>query len=600
MAGKTAILAVKIIADAKDFSKGTDKAISGLDKFKKSASAMTAPAALVGTALVGMGAKFVKAASDFEQNSGAVDAVFKGMSGQVNKLAENSAQKLGLSGNDYKQYASLVGAQLKNAGIPMDQLVGKTDGLINIGADLAAQFGGTVPDAIGAMSSALKGEFDPLEKYGITLNANAVNAEAATLGFQKLNGQYSDQAKKLAIMSLINKQSADAQGANAREANTAAGAQARLGAAFDDISVKLGTALLPILTTVVGILQGVVKWVSENTGAAKALAVGIGLLVAGILILNGVMLVMNVIALVNPWVILAVAVVALVGFIIYLATQTKFFQIAWAAVSKFCAQVWANFTKFISDAWNNAVAFITGLVNRVRANFQSQINIIRAAWNTGFNFIRNIVSGVVNGIIAIVRRIIGAVSVVIANVRNYFSSGFNYARSIVNSIISGIQSIIQRVLSTALNVINGVRNIFSGGFNFMRSVAQGAINGVVGAINGISNAVSNAISWVRNLFNMGGMPGWLSKVLGMGATGFGFDVNMGHDLTGLQANSGATGPSSLGSLIGARNSRTEVTNINITVNGALDPVAVGKQLRQLMNADAVRNGKISTGGSVWQ
>jgi phage-related protein len=599
MASKTAVLAVKIIADAKDFSKGTDKAISNLDKFKKSASAMAAPAAIVGAALVGMGTKFVKAASDFEQNSGAVEAVFKGMSGQVDKLASNSAKKLGLSGNDYKQYSALVGSQLKNAGIPMDQLVGKTDGLINTGADLAAQFGGTVPDAIGAMSSALKGEFDPLEKYGITLNANAVNAEAATLGFQKLNGQYTDQAKKLATMSLINKQSADAQGANSREAETAAGKQARLTAAFDDLSVKLGTALLPVLTTVMGVLQSVIGWVEKNTQTAQTLAVGVGILVGAILLLNGVLLVMNVIAAVNPFVLLAIAVVALVGFIIYLATQTKFFQIFWAEMSKFCTQVWANFTKFISTAWNNVVNFITGLVNRVRANFQAQINIIRAAWNTGFNFVRNIVINVINGIINTTRRIIGAVSVVIANVRNYFASGFNFARSIVNSIISGIQSIIQRVSSTVSGVINNVRSVFAGGFNFMRSVAQGAINGVVGAINGISNAVSNAISWVRNLFNMGGIPGWLSKVLGMGGTGFGFDVNMGANLTGLQPNAGVTGPSSFGSLIGARNSRTEVTNINVTVNGAIDPYSTAKQIKDILNADAIRNGKITAGSKIF-
>jgi hypothetical protein len=53
------------------------------------------------------------------------------------------------------------------------------------------------------------------------------------------------QSDATATLSLLQKQSADAVGANAREAETAAGKQARLTAAFEDAKVAIGSALLP-------------------------------------------------------------------------------------------------------------------------------------------------------------------------------------------------------------------------------------------------------------------------------------------------------------------------------------------------------------------
>jgi hypothetical protein len=572
MATKSAILAVKIISDAKDFKKGTDDAASAVDKLAGGLKKLTVPALAIGAGLIAAGADFTKMASEFEQNSGAVDAVFKGMSKEVDAYAANSASKLGLSGNDYKKYAALMGSQLKNAGTPLDQLAKKTDGLINMGADFAAQFGGTVPDAMEAMSSALKGEFDPMEKYGISLSAAKIEAEAMAMGAEKVNGQLTDQAKQAAILSILNKQGADAMGANGREATTAAGQHARLTASYNDMGVKLGTMLLPVMGQLAEILGKVVDWVSQNSELVGVLAVGLGILVAAILVLNGAMLVMNAIALVNPWVLLGVAVAALIGFIVYLATQTSFFGDLWANVSKFAADVWNGFVKFATDVWNGFVGFLTDALGNIGRFF-----------NTIFSSIGNFVGTIVR------------------NIGNFFSSVFNSVRGIVSGVINGVIGYFQSMWNTISSIINFVGSIFSNVFNGARNVVLSVINGITNAFNNISGAVQGVISWVRSLFNGFSIPGWMREVMrfmGMGATGF--DMAMGYDLSGLPADMGATGTTGFAGIFGGGSGgRTEVTNINITVNGALDPVAVGKQIRKIVNSDALRNGSISAGGSVW-
>src|SRR5690606_34133433 len=61
----------------------------------------------------------VSGAADLEQSVGGVVAVFKDASGEVLDWGKDSASTLGLAKNSYYEFATVVGAQLKNLGIPM-------------------------------------------------------------------------------------------------------------------------------------------------------------------------------------------------------------------------------------------------------------------------------------------------------------------------------------------------------------------------------------------------------------------------------------------------------------------------------------------------
>ncbi|XSS46005.1 hypothetical protein ACQBAU_16340 [Propionibacteriaceae bacterium Y2011] len=120
--------------------------------------------------------------------------------------------------NEFNELGAVIGAQLKNGGTAMDELGPKTNDLITLGADLSSMFGGTTREAVEALSSALKGERDPIERYGVSLNQAKIDAEAAALGFKKVGGQLSTEAQQAATVSLIMKQTADAQGNFNKEA----------------------------------------------------------------------------------------------------------------------------------------------------------------------------------------------------------------------------------------------------------------------------------------------------------------------------------------------------------------------------------------------
>lgn len=250
--GRPATLKIDITADARGVGKGVGDATSKLGGLGKLAGpvglAVGAGLAVAAGAAIKFGSQAIKAASDVEQAYGAVESVFGKAADQVKRYAENAATNVGLAKSEYAGLASLVGTQLQRLGQSQDESARSTDKLIGLGADLAATFGGSVSDAVSAVGSLLKGERDPIERYGVGIKQADVNARLASQGLDKLTGAGRATAEGQATLALLFEQTKNAQGAFGREANTLAGTQERLRAKFTDVKAELGERLLPIVT----------------------------------------------------------------------------------------------------------------------------------------------------------------------------------------------------------------------------------------------------------------------------------------------------------------------------------------------------------------
>ena len=229
-------------------------------------------AAGAGLAIGGALKDGIKGASDLEQSIGGVQAVFKQFSGQIESASKTAATNLGLTRNSYNELATTLGAGLKNKGIA--DFAGQTQKLIGLGADLAAQFGGSTQEAVEAISSLMRGETDPIERYGVAINETAINAELAARGQDKLKGAALEQAKAQARVDLLFRQTRDAQGAFARESDTFAGKQQRAAAQWDDLKTKIGSAFLPVLSDAMGFISGTALPALDSFGKAASDAWG--------------------------------------------------------------------------------------------------------------------------------------------------------------------------------------------------------------------------------------------------------------------------------------------------------------------------------------
>lgn len=219
----------------------------------------------VGVAAIGKGAlDVIGKAGELEQSIGAIDSVFKQSAGQMHAWAKTAADSVGLSRNEFNELGTLLGAQLKNGGLAMDQLAPKTNELIKLGSDLSSMFGGTTREAVEALSSALKGERDPIERYGVSLKQAEIDAKAAELGFQKVGNSFSNEAQQAATLALIMEQTKDAHGNFAKESDTYAHKVQVLQQKFADFTAGLGEKLLPVA-------MSVLTWIEDATPAFEGI-----------------------------------------------------------------------------------------------------------------------------------------------------------------------------------------------------------------------------------------------------------------------------------------------------------------------------------------
>ena len=375
---------------------------------------------------------FGNAAADAEQSMGAVETVFKGSADQIKAWADGAAQNLGLSANAYREAATLIGSQLKNMGVPMEQVTGQTDDLITKAADLASMFGGTTQEAVDALSSALKGEMDPIERYGISLNMSAVNAKKAELGLGGLEGQADRTATATATLALIEQQSADATGNFGREHDTASNAVQRAQAEWDNLKVTLGDALLPVMSSVGNVLGGVLlPLLRDNAGVVTGVAIAIGALAGGVLLINGIMAVhsavtsavtmatkgwalaqqfLNSAFLANPITWVVIGIVALVAAVIYAWNNFEWFRDAvmavWDGLKTFAGWI---VTAFVA-AWDAVVVAVrwvgdlfTTVWGAIVAAAQWSANALAAAWGaivTAARWVGDVASAVWGALVA--------------------------------------------------------------------------------------------------------------------------------------------------------------------------------------------------------
>jgi len=252
MAGDKREVRVAVVGDAAQLQRELQKAEGKLagfgDNAKKSGDILRS--ALFGGAVLYGAKQLVDAAGSLQQSIGGTGAVFEDAAGSVSQFSKEAANLVGLSENAARTLTSRLGASLKGFGMSTEEAAKQAVNLTTIGADLAATLGGKTDDAGAALGSALRGEYDPLERFGIALKASEVNAKAVAMGLAASESDVSAYAKGQASLALITERSAFAQGQFAREADTAQGQAQRASASMEDASAKLGESLLPIYTNI--------------------------------------------------------------------------------------------------------------------------------------------------------------------------------------------------------------------------------------------------------------------------------------------------------------------------------------------------------------
>ena len=488
MASGSRTLKLSILADIDNLKKNLNtgtKEVQGFgDKIAKFGKIAAVAFAAAGAVAVKFGIDAVKSASDLAETVAKTGEIFGDSASDIEAFAETSAKALGQTKQQALDAASTFAVFGKSAGLAGNDLVKFSTDFTGLASDLAS-FNNTSPEeAITAIGSALRGEAEPLRRYGVLLDDASLRQEALALGIvNTTKSALTPQQKVLAAQALIYKQTADAQGDFARTSDGLANQQRILTAQLENVKATIGTALLPIVLEITTFFATYLLPIIEKLGAAFAGSGGDSL----------------------------------------------------------------------KSSLGSVVETIKGFVLPIFDGLVSAFNSIRKAIANNseelepfFTLIKNIATFIVQYLAPVVGEVLGA------------------AFKVLGKIISGIVGVFGQLVSGITATINAVR-----------ALASALANSVVGrTVSGIASGIGSVFGGGRALG--GPVTGGTSYLVG----------ERGPELF-TPSNSGKIIP----------NNAMGGNTVNITVNGAIDPISTARQIANLLNREATINGSFNRVGS---
>ena len=165
--------------------------------------------------IVGLASSGVKAASDLAESSSKVGVVFEENAQKVKDFAATASTELGMSEQAALEAAGTFGNLFRALGIATAPAAEMSTALVTLAADLASFNNVDPEEALLALRSGLLGEAEPLRRFGVSLSAARIEAEAMATGLVKAQGDTTKITDATLKFEAAQKKLADAQSAGA-------------------------------------------------------------------------------------------------------------------------------------------------------------------------------------------------------------------------------------------------------------------------------------------------------------------------------------------------------------------------------------------------
>lgn len=513
-----AILKIDILTDASKVASEVGKVEGTGSRLKSWAKGVGA--AMAGAFVVDQVKDAVKAASDLNETMSKTEVTFGDSSAAIVKWSETAATKMGLSQQQALEAASSFGTLFTQVGLGGDAAVQMSQGIVGISADLASfhNVAGGAASVTDMIASAMRGEYDSLQKLIPTINAAAVEQKALSMTGKTNAKDLTAAEKAAATYELVLSGAGKATGDFARTSDGLANQQRIANAQWKDMQAQLGNALLPLITKLAEVFTSTVL------PAIKAL-VDSGLAPWLIAAAAAIWLV-NAALNANPFVLIAIAVVAFIAGIVLLYQKVGWFRDLIQAVFG-----------WISDHWPLLLAILLG-------PFGVFIGWVIQNWDKVTNAIRAVVDWIKQNwplLLAILTGPIGAAVLLI-------TKNWDTIKDAASSLYDWVRGKLQAIV----DFFSGLASTIGGFARGIADAIKGPINGVIRAWNSLKFEVP---SFDAGPIHIGGQTLRLPHVPELASGGF-------VSRTGLALVHRGETFSGVGGRLG-----TTVINVNVTTTG---------------------------------
>lgn len=249
------------------------------DRLKRLSSGLVANGAQIavagGLATAGIFA-LAQASGDYEEAASAAGVIFGDSAEAIEDFGTQAIKTAGLSRRAAVEAANTFGTFGKAAGLTGDDLADFSTELTQLAGDLASFKNTSTEDAIMAIGAALRGESEPIRRYGVLLDDATLKAKAMELGIYDGVGALDQQAKVLAAQQVILQQTSDAQGDFARTSDSLSNQTRSFTAEIENLKVGLGQGAVPVFSELVGAANSALSSFQELSPETQTLVGRIG------------------------------------------------------------------------------------------------------------------------------------------------------------------------------------------------------------------------------------------------------------------------------------------------------------------------------------
>jgi hypothetical protein len=489
MAGGSAILAIKIIADASGAIRELDKVGKKTGGFTDAVGAAAVPAA---TIVAGLGAMTVAAAKDAAEQQ-QLAKVYETATGSTDdySAAIDAAVKAGRD-------KAFTDTDVRKGLAPLVTATGdaaKANELLGPAMDIARLAGVDLETASNALAKAHEGQSRQLL--------------ALIPGMEKVK----DPMEQIAIATGLAAGQADTYAA------TAPGQLLAVGDAYLELGETIGSTFLPVLQTLTDLAQSAAGFLRQHMDIVQPLAVLFGVLAVAVLAVN---VAMGALALLSsPVTLFILGILAIGAGLVMLYQRSELFRNIVDAVFNIAADLVGVLRDRVIDLGNIVGAVFGGIQTVV----QSVIAVIAAIFagvqfmlSHPFEAFQNIAEGVFTAIQTAVGTAIDAIALIFTTILGFLRQPFEDFQVIAETVWTAVQTAATTAIDAIALIFSGVQEMLSGPFEAFQGVvetvfeavkriAQGAVDFINGILSGISDAIKTVSDAVDAINPLAAPPG---------------------------------------------------------------------------------------------
>jgi hypothetical protein len=249
--------ASKANREMSSFEKKTRKIVDSIAKGFKERIGHKLFDGLIGAArsVPGMLGEAIDSASSLNEEISKSETIFGNSSAEIQKWAKGAADAMGLSEVAALEATGTIGNMFTAMGMSGDEAASMSKSMVQLASDLGSFNNTSTDDAIQAIGAALRGESEPIRRYGVLLDDATLKAEALAKGLYNGKGSLDPATRALSAYSVILKQTTSAQGDFQKTSDGLANSQKILEAQFANASTEIGKALLPAMQSLVNLMR---------------------------------------------------------------------------------------------------------------------------------------------------------------------------------------------------------------------------------------------------------------------------------------------------------------------------------------------------------